>query len=201
MARDPVLMHAANAQAAQRRYGIPASVILGLLAVEGGTSPDGRPVSPADGAGPPSFGQFTFGTGRSLHVKFGDSSSEVDAVARYLLQLGWGKDPTRAIAAYNGGPGNPQYGYASKVQAAAKRYVSFDSGGGANPLHLPAPPAGAGAEPAGGSLLDAQQHSTLVRFGVAAALVLVAVAAVVAGVSRAAGVRSPLAGAAKAGAS
>jgi hypothetical protein len=200
MTRDPVLMHAANAQAAQRRYGIPASVILGLLAVEGGTDEHGRPVKPADGAGPPSYGQFTFGTGRSLHVRYGDSSSEVDAVARYLLQLGWGKDPTRAIAAYNGGPGNPQYGYAAKVQTAAKRYVSFDSGGGANPLHLPAPPAGAGVE-AGGSLLDAQQHSTLVRFGVTAALVLVAVAAVVAGVSRAAGVRSPLAGAAKAGAS
>jgi len=44
-------------------------------------------------------------------------------------------------------------------------------------------------------LLDGEQHSTMVRFGVAAGLVFVAVAAILAGSGRALGIRSPLAGA------
>lgn len=122
-AGDPVLMHVGNARRAGRKYGIPAAVILGILHVEGGTDSRGRPVRPADGAGPPSYGQFTFGTGAAYGVRFGDSASETDAIARYLRDLGFDKNPERAIAAYNGGPGNPQYGYARKVINAARRYA------------------------------------------------------------------------------
>lgn len=194
MARDPVLIHAGNAADAERRYGVPASVILGLLKQEGGTDANGRPVAPGDGAGPPSFGQFTYGTGASLGIRYGDSKSEVDGVARYLLQNGYKTDPERAIGAYNGGPGNPQYSYAAKVLALAKNYVGFDAGGkGAaaaaaapNPISQPAP----APAPSAGKLTTPEQHNTLVVFGVQAALVLAGVVAVAVGVSRAAGVRA-----------
>lgn len=143
MATDPVLIHAGNAAIAARKYGVSAADILGILSVEGGTSATGQPVAPGDGAGPPSFGQFTFGTGRALGVKFGDSASETDAIARYLVQLGYHKDRTRAIAAYNGGPGNPQYGYAAKVLNAAKRYAG--AGAGASSSATPTTTAAPGA--------------------------------------------------------
>lgn len=124
---DPVLIHAGNAQAAGRKYGVDPADILGILSVEGGTSATGQPVAPHDGAGPPSFGQFTYGTGAALGIKFGDSKSETDGIARYLVQLGYHDNRQLAIARYNGGPGNPQFTYASKVLAAAKRYTGLGS--------------------------------------------------------------------------
>lgn len=120
---DPVLIHAGNARASARKHGVRAEHIMGILSVEGGTDEHGRPVRPRDGLGPPSYGQFVTSTGRALGVKYGDSASEVDAIARYLNQLGYQDNPQRAIAAYNGGPGNPQYTYARKVIDAAKRYA------------------------------------------------------------------------------
>jgi hypothetical protein len=126
---DPVArFHAANAKAAGARYGVDPADILAIMFVEGGTSASGAPVRPGDGAGPPSYGQFTFGTGRALGVQFGNSASETDAIARYLVQLGYKKDRRRAFGAYNGGPGNPQMGYADKVIAAAKRYAGIGGG-------------------------------------------------------------------------
>jgi hypothetical protein len=151
---DPVLIHAANAKAAGAKYHIDPAVILGILSVEGGTSPTGKPVAPADGAGPPSFGQFTYGTGKSLGITYGDSKSEVFGIARYLNQLGYQTDPRRAVAAYNGGPGNPQYSYASKVFSAATRY---GSGTIKN-----APPASSSSPSSGAQqTIDATQGSTL----------------------------------------
>lgn len=189
MARDPVLIHAGNAANAEQRYGIPASVILGLLSVEGGTGPDGRPVAPADGLGAPSYGQFIYGTARSLGVKVGDSASEVDGIARYLVSLGWRSDPDRALGAYNGGPGNPRPEYAAKVRAAARRYGGFDGNGSGVPrgsVTSPTP-----ATSATGLQLDAAQHGSMVRFGLAAGLVLVAAVAILAGGSRALGMKPP----------
>lgn len=129
--RNPVLVHLHNARAAGERYGVDPAIILAILEVEGGTDTRGRPVAPRDGLGPPSFGQFTTSTGRALGVVYGDSRSETDAIARYLLQLGYSTDAThatRAIAAYNGGPGNPQYGYARRVLDAARRYSALTPG-------------------------------------------------------------------------
>lgn len=171
---DPVLIHASNAAAAAERYGIPASVLLGILSVEGGTDGQGRPVAPADGAGPPSFGQFTYGTGKGLGIKYGDSASEVDGIARLLLQDGWKNDPDRAIGAYNGGIGNPQMGYAAKVRAAAARYVGFDTGASSAPSSGASSPSSAPAS----SGLSPAQHSTLATFGLSAVLVAAAVAAI-----------------------
>jgi hypothetical protein len=130
---DPVLIHVRNAQAAGERRNVRPADILGILSVEGGTSATGKPVAPGDRAGPPSFGQFTFGTGASLKVRYGDSASETDAIARYLNQLGYQSDRKRAIAAYNGGPGNPQFDYADKVIAAAKRYTGLNPKGDPSP--------------------------------------------------------------------
>lgn len=121
--RDPVwFYHHTAVDRASKRYGIPREILFGILEVEGGTDASGRPVKPKDGAGPPSYGQFTYGTGKDLGVRYGDSNSEVDAIARYLIQLGWKKDKKRAVAAYNGGAGNPQYSYADKVFKAAEHY-------------------------------------------------------------------------------
>lgn len=136
---DPVLIHAANAKKAGAKWGVDPAVILGLLSVEGGTSSSGKPVAPHDGAGPPSYGQFTYATGSSYGVKFGDSASETDAIGHYLHDLGYSSDPRTAIAKYNGGPGNPQYSYADKVLSAAKRYGA----GAITGTSAPAPSAGA----------------------------------------------------------
>jgi hypothetical protein len=184
MASDPVLMHARNAVDASKKYGIPASVILGVLSVEGGTSPDGRPVAPGDGLGPPSYGQFTTGTGASLGIKYGDSRSETFGVARYLSQLGYSKDPERAIGAYNGGPGNPQPAYAAKVEAAAKHYLGFDDGTATAPSSSVNASAGASAGSSSGAA-----GSTFARVGLIAALVLAAVVMIAAGAARATGLR------------
>lgn len=180
---DPVLFHAASVADAEKSSGIPASVLLALLSVEGGTNPDGSPRAPADGAGPPSYGQFTYDTGQALGVRYGDSRSEVNAIARYLKQLGYDSDPRRAVAAYNGGPANPQYGYAEKVFARRARYRAFD--GGHNPVSQP-PKAKADAK--AGGLLSDEQNNGVVRFAIGAALVLVGVAGMGVGVARAAGV-------------
>jgi hypothetical protein len=183
---DPVLIHAGNARKAGRKYGIDPAVILGILSVEGGTSPDGKPVAPGDGAGPPSYGQFTYGTGASLGVKFGDSASETDAIGRYLNQLGYQKNPERAIAAYNGGPANPQYPYARKVLAAAKRYTNA---GGASQAAGPAEPAPDASSDGGGGLFGETERSGAVRALTYTALTLGGVTLAALGITRALGLR------------
>lgn len=191
--RDPVLIHAGNARTAARRYHVRFEDIMGILSVEGGTSADGKPVAPEDGAGPPSYGQFTFETGRSLGIKYGDSASEVDGIARYLRQLGYADDRERAIAAYNGGPGNPQYDYARKVDAAAKRYA----GGGADVGGTVAAGTSDGdtSSPATGDTSSTGLFGANVRSGAVRALVFVlivaaAIALAIIGVTRASGART-----------
>lgn len=180
---DPVLIHAGNARAAARKHRVRVEHIMGILSVEGGTSEDGKPVKPGDGLGPPSYGQFITATGAALGVKYGDSASETDAIARYLNQLGYQKDPKRAIAAYNGGPGNPQYTYADKVINAAKRYVGAD--GPASPAASPSAP----ARDTGALGIDVRSGAT--RALLWTVLVAAGVALAVMGASRAAGMGVP----------
>lgn len=189
---DPVLIHAGNAAKAARKWGIPASVILGILSVEGGTSATGKPVAPADGAGPPSYGQFTYGTGAELGVKYGDSASETDAIGRYLTQLGYDKDPTRAIAAYNGGPGNPQYGYAAKVLAAAKHYTGLGSTSSAPPATSSGTDTASstGDDSSSAGLFGATERSGAVRALTYTALAVGGVALAGLGIFRTAGLRT-----------
>lgn len=181
---DPVLIHAGNAAKAGRKYGIDPAVILGILSVEGGTNPDGSPKAPADGAGPASYGQFTFGTGRALGVHYGNSASETDAIGRYLNQLGYQKDPQRAIAAYNGGPSNPQYGYAKKVLAAAGRYKGV---GGTSA------PSTSGSSSGSGQLFGSSERSGALKALVWVAFVGVGASIAGLGLSRVVGVRNPAA--------
>lgn len=131
---DPVLIHRAAAAAAGLRYHVDPADILGILSVEGGTSSTGQPVAPGDGAGPASYGQFTYETGKALGVKFGNSVSEVNAIAKYLNDLGYQKDRKKALAAYNGGPGNPQYDYADKVITASQKYGGKGDDKGGSPI-------------------------------------------------------------------
>jgi hypothetical protein len=165
MAVDPVLrFHLGNARIAARKYGVRVEDILAILHVEDGTSATGAPVAPGDGAGAPSFGQFTFGTARALGVKLGNSASETDAIARYLVQLGYHKDRLRAFGAYNGGPGNPQMGYAAKVDQASKAYRGASgSSATTTPATVPTGGDGSTTAAAGGELIGADKRSGLLK--------------------------------------
>jgi hypothetical protein len=115
-----------------RRERIPPRVLQGLTFVETGNDPGA--VSPAGARGAT---QFMPGTGETYGVRYsgkGSYRSQIDAAARYLNDLGYQRDPRGALAKYNGGPGNPQYGYADKVLSAAQRFrgdlSDVDAGGG-----------------------------------------------------------------------
>lgn len=139
--RDPVLRWASEAKRAEQLHGVPAAVILGLIEIETGGNP-----AAVSSAGARGVTQFMPGTAPGYGVKFGTSAAairtQIEGAAKYLKAMGWDKDRRRALGAYNGGPGNPQYGYADKVLAAAKKYgdlanikvsgsVSSNAGGGA----------------------------------------------------------------------
>jgi hypothetical protein len=186
---DPVLIHVGNARVAGRRYGVDPADILGVLSVESGTSAGGAPVEPGDHMGPPSFGQFTFATGRRLGVHFGDSRSETDAIARYLVELGYHKDRRRALAAYNGGAGNPQFSYADKVIAAAKRYAG--AGGTTAPSPAPSPTSSPG-DGQGDGVFDNSVKGDALKGLLWVATIGAGVTLAGLGVSRMVGVRSPL---------
>lgn len=192
---DPVLAtHLAAARRASRKWGVEVAVLLAMLKKEGGTDEYGRPVRPGDGLGPPSFGQFIYSTGKALGVVFGNSYSEVDAMARYLIQLGYKRDRTRAIGAYNGGPGNPQYGYARDVLALAEGYrarlSNLPAGFGLGAL--------AGADAPGattGGLFDEEERSGALKALLWVNFVLGAFALAGLGLARLLGLRPPAAGA------
>jgi hypothetical protein len=114
-----VLHWAGYAQQAGKAHHIPASVLLGLVDVES-AGVEGR----TSRAGAGGLTQFVPGTARLYGVDTspGHARSQIDGAARYLNALGYQTDPRGALAKYNGGPGNPQYGYADKVLAAARRY-------------------------------------------------------------------------------
>jgi hypothetical protein len=118
---DPVLSYVAPAQRAAARWHVPVAVLLGLISVETGGNANAVSAAGAQGST-----QFMPGTAKGYGVKFGSSpaaiETQVDGAAHYLHDLGYAHDPRGALAKYNGGPGNPQYGYAAQVLQHASKY-------------------------------------------------------------------------------
>lgn len=102
---------------AGQKYHIPPAVLAGVASVE--TNLGANATTSSTGA--TGLMQFEPATAASLGVNAADPASAIDGAARLLNQYGYQGDPTRAIGAYNGGPGNPQYSYASQVQSEAAR--------------------------------------------------------------------------------
>ncbi|MTD43855.1 transglycosylase SLT domain-containing protein [Conexibacter sp. W3-3-2] len=127
---DTVLRWAGLYEEASKAYGIPASVLAGLVQIESG----GRPglTSSANAQG---ITQFIPGTAAqyNVDVRPGRERSQVMGAARYLRDLGFSRDPTKALASYNAGPGNYRagLGYARKVLGASQSYKTLDTPGAA----------------------------------------------------------------------
>lgn len=106
---------------ASNRYGIPARVLAGLIQVESGWNPNA--VSPVGAFG---LTQFMPGTAAGYGVARGSGhhavATQILGAAHYLKDLGFARNSRFALGAYNGGPGNPQYGYANAVLAASSGY-------------------------------------------------------------------------------
>jgi soluble lytic murein transglycosylase-like protein len=120
----------AEIDAAAARYGLDPALLKGLIRQESGF--DARAQSPAGALG---LTQLMPSTAASLGVDPLDPAQAIDGGARYLRQQldAFGNDPTKALAAYNAGPGAVQrYGgvppyaetqaYVRKVQAFAAAY-------------------------------------------------------------------------------
>lgn len=110
------------AQQASARYGIPAPVLLGLIQVESGGRPGLTSSASAHG-----ITQFIPSTARSYGVNTnpGHERSQIFGTAKMLADLGYHQNPALALAKYNGGPGNPQMGYARQVLAARNAYLAY----------------------------------------------------------------------------
>jgi soluble lytic murein transglycosylase-like protein len=120
----------AEIDAAAARYGIDPALLKGLIRQESGFDPAAR--SPAGAVG---LTQLMPGTAASLGVDPADPAQAIDGGARYLkTQLDrFGGDASKALAAYNAGPGAvakfggvPPYAetqtYVQRVLAYAEQY-------------------------------------------------------------------------------
>lgn len=183
---DPVLQWASLAQDAERATGVPTSVLLGLVRIESGGI-EGRTSS----AGAGGLTQFMPGTapGYGVDVRPGHARSQIMGAARYLIALGYKRDPALALAKYNGGPGNPQPSYARSVLAAAASYTRFDGGHHALTDPPPAPSSASSSASSSGGLLTDGQASGLARFALAAVLIVAALALVWLGAAQSLGLR------------
>jgi soluble lytic murein transglycosylase-like protein len=129
--------------AAAQRHGIDPAVLKGLIRAESNFDPS--VTSPAGAGG---LVQLMPGTAASLGVtdRF-DPAQSIDGGARYLRQQldAFGGDLTKALAAYNAGPGAvrryggvPPYAetqaYVQKVQAYADEYRSAPAAGAVAPV-------------------------------------------------------------------
>lgn len=99
------------------QFHIPPAVLAGIASVE--TNLGQNKNTSATGAR--GVMQFEPGTAKGLGVNVNDPRSEIFGAAKLLNQYGYQSNPTRAIGAYNGGPGNPQMGYARQVLSEANR--------------------------------------------------------------------------------
>lgn len=115
-------------QQAGAQYGIPPEVLAGVASVETNLGQN-RSTSSAGAQG---LMQFMPGTARGLGVNPYDDHSSIFGAAKLLTQYGYHQNPLRAIGAYNGGPGNPQFSYASQVMSEAARLKGQVAGGGFN---------------------------------------------------------------------
>lgn len=117
-------------QAAGHAANIPASVLAGIASVESNL---GQNIGPSS-TGAYGMMQFEPSTAQGLGVNVHDPRSEIFGAARLLNQYGYQQNPARAIGAYNGGPGNPQYGYARQVLAESQRLSKEIRGAGSTPM-------------------------------------------------------------------
>jgi murein DD-endopeptidase MepM/ murein hydrolase activator NlpD len=118
--------------AAGRANRIPPSVLAGVASVESNFGANKGPSS----AGAIGTMQFMPGTARGLGINPMDDRQAVYGAAKLLNQYGFQRDPTRALAAYNAGPGNYRagLGYAQQVKSEASRVGSQLGGTGVNQL-------------------------------------------------------------------
>jgi Transglycosylase SLT domain len=108
------------------KWGIPPSVLLGLIDVESGGNP-----GETSSAGAQGITQFIPGTAAKYHVNVapGQEVSQVEGAAHYLHDLGYAKNPTAALEGYNTGTigSSVAAGYAATVLSRAGSYKAFDS--------------------------------------------------------------------------
>jgi soluble lytic murein transglycosylase-like protein len=143
--------YAPEIEAAAARHGIDPALLKALIRQESGFDPSAG--SPAGAQG---LTQLMPGTAASLGVSDPfDPLQSIDGGARYLRQQldAFGGDVTKALAAYNAGPGAvrryggvPPYpetqGYVEQVQALAEGYrAPGASAAGASPAPVLASPA------------------------------------------------------------
>lgn len=114
-------------QQAGAQYNIPPEVLAGISSVESNIFQNTGPSS----AGAIGGMQFEPRTAKALGVNPNDPRSAIFGAAKLLTQYGYHQNPMRAIGAYNGGPGNPQMGYANQVMSEAARLKGQVAGGGA----------------------------------------------------------------------
>lgn len=105
--------------AAGKANRIPPAVLAGVASVESNFGQNQGPSS----AGAVGWMQFLPSTAKGLGVNPQDPRQAIFGAAKLLNQYGYQQNPTRAIAAYNAGPGNYQagLGYAQQVMSEAKR--------------------------------------------------------------------------------
>ncbi len=124
--------YAAQIQGAAQRYGVDPALLAGLIRAESGFNPNARSSTGALG-----LGQLMPATARGLGVTNPlDPAQSIAGAARYLSdQLRtFGGDVTKAVAAYNAGPGAvqryngvPPY---AETQAYVPRVLSYAKGYG-----------------------------------------------------------------------
>jgi soluble lytic murein transglycosylase-like protein len=92
----------AQITAAATKYGIDPALLKGLIRQESNFDAGAR-----SGAGAQGLTQLMPGTAASLGVDPSDPAQAIDGGARYLKQQldRFGNDPSKALAAYNAGPG------------------------------------------------------------------------------------------------
>src|SRR5581483_6426404 len=102
---------------AGRAFRIPPQVLAGIASVETNL---GRNIARSR-TGATGLMQFEPETARGLGVNPNNPRSAIFGAAKLLNEYGYQRNPFRAIGAYNGGPGNPQSGYATQVLSEANR--------------------------------------------------------------------------------
>jgi membrane-bound lytic murein transglycosylase B len=113
--------------AAGHAYGIPPEVLAAVGQVESGMGANRGPSS----AGAVGFMQFEPNTAAELGIDPRNDRQAIWGAAKYLHQLGYSRDPFRALASYNAGPRNwaAGKGYATKVQQLAPGFRAQLAGG------------------------------------------------------------------------